>query len=301
VLLSESLEKQTAMIVSNRLHRRDAIRLAGASLASAWALPAENRDPAGVAKKKSEEFHGLKVGMTSYSTRKLSVDDTIACCRRVGIQYIALKDVHLKLTSTQEERSSMRKKFADSGIQIVGCGVIYLRKNTEEEVRTAFEYARDIGAKTITIGVNRETVPTVSKVIKDFDLLAAIHNHGPQDKLGAFSPMDVLEWLAAADKKIGVCMDVGHTFRCGVDPAMVASKHGPRLYDIHIKDISEATAKAKGAPLGRGVIDIVGLLKALVKNRYAHLVALEYEGEGDNLVASIAECIAFERGVLSLV
>lgn len=281
-----------------RIHRREALRLAGAGVASVLAGAVANTDPQLIAKKKTVDFHGLKVGMTSYSTRKLSVDETIACCRSVGIQYIALKDAHLKLTSTAEERAATRKKFSDSGIQIVGCGVIYL-KNDEDEIRRAFEYARDIGASTAVIGINRETVPAVSRVIRDFDLHAAIHNHGPQDKLGAYSPLDVMEWLANADRKIGLCMDVGHTFRCGVDPSMVASKHAARLYDIHMKDIDEATAKGKGVPMGRGVIDVAGLLRTLVKTKYAHHVALEYEAASDNLVAAIAECIGFERGVLA--
>src|SRR5262245_2301532 len=139
------------MNLNDGMPRRDAIRLAGAGLASALAASAANKDPQLVAKKKPEDFRCLKIGLASYSTRKLSVDDTIACCRRVGIRYIALKDVHLKLTSSPEERSAMRKKFSDSGIQIVGCGVIYL-KNNEEEIRRAFEYARDIGASVATIG-----------------------------------------------------------------------------------------------------------------------------------------------------
>src|SRR4051812_9293928 len=285
------------MNLTHRMHRRHALRLAGAGLATALAGAGANSDPQAIARKKSIDFHGLKVGITSYSTRELSVDDTIACCRQVGIQYIALKDVHLKLTSTAEERAAMRRKFSDAGIQIVGCGVIYL-KNDVEQIRRAFEYARDLGASTAVIGINRETVPTVSKVIRDFNLRAAIHNHGPQDKLGAYSPLDVMEWLAEADKKIGLCMDVGHTFRCGVDPAMVAAKHGARLYDIHIKDIAEATVNAKGVPMGRGVIDVAGLLRTLVKTKYAHHVALEYEG-ADNVVPAIAECIGYERGVLA--
>src|SRR5689334_25338353 len=100
------------MSLSYTIHRREAMRLAGAGLASTLILPAANTDPQLIAKKSPEEFHGLKVGITSYSTRKLSVDDTIACCRRAGIQYIALKDAHLKLTSTAEERSTMRRKFS---------------------------------------------------------------------------------------------------------------------------------------------------------------------------------------------
>jgi inosose dehydratase len=286
------------MNLTNRIDRRDAIRLAGAGLASTLSLTAANKDPQLVAKKKTEDFHALKVGLASYSTRKLSADDTIACCRRVGIRYIALKDAHLKLNSTPEERSTIRKKFNDSGIQIVGCGVIYL-KNDEDEIRHAFQYAQDIGASTAVIGLDRETVPAVSKAIKDFDLRAAIHNHGPEDKRGSNSPLDVMDWIKDADKKIGLCMDVGHTFRCGVDPVMVAAKYAARLYDIHIKDLGEATPKGRGVPLGRGVIDVAGLLRTLVKTKYAHHVALEYEVEADSPVAGIAESIGFERGVLA--
>src|SRR6476469_7941191 len=115
------------MNLTYQMHRRQAFRLAGAVVASALAGSAANTDPQLIARKKSVDFHGLKVGMTSYSTRKLSVDETIACCRQAGIQYIALKDVHLKLTSTAEERAAVRRKFSDAGIQIIGGGVLYLK------------------------------------------------------------------------------------------------------------------------------------------------------------------------------
>src|SRR5260370_10312627 len=185
------------MYLRRRIHRSEGLGLAGAGVASALAGAGANTDPQLIAKKKTLDFDGLKVGMTSYSTRKLSVDETIACCRSVGIQYIALKDAHLKLTSTAEQRAATRKKFSDSGIQIVGCGVIYL-KNDEDEIRRAFEYARDIGASTAGIGVNPETMPAVSRGIRDFDLHAAIHKQGPQAKLGASRPLSVMEWQAIA-------------------------------------------------------------------------------------------------------
>lgn len=286
------------MNLTNSIDRRRAILMTGAGLAAALTSRAENRDPKLVAKKPGEEFRGLKIGLASYSMKSSPVDDVIACCRRVGIRYVALKDVHLKLTSTTEERTAMRKKFSDSGVEIIGCGVIYL-KNDEDVIRRAFEYARDIGAGTAVIGCNRETVPAVSKVIRDFDLRAAIHNHGPQDKLGANSPIEVMEWLKDADKKIGFCMDVGHTFRCGVDPAAIAAKYASRLYDIHNKDLNEATVNAKGVPLGRGVVDVAGLLKTLVKTKYAHHVALEYEVGKVDPVPGIVESIAYTRGVLA--
>ena len=286
------------MNLTKRIDRRDMIRLAGAGLVSTLAVGAENSDPKLVARKPTPDFHGLMMGLASYSTRNLSVDDTIACCRRAGIKHIALKDSHLKLTAPVADRAAVRKKFTDAGIEIVGCGVIYV-KNDEAEIRTAFEYARDIGAKTAVMGCTKDVVPTMSKVIKDFDLRAAIHNHGPQDNRGSKSPKDVMDWIADADKKIGICMDVGHTFRCGVNPIEIATRYSSRLYDIHIKDQADTTIDGKGVPVGQGVIDIVGLLKTLVKIKYAHHVALEYEVEANSPVAGIVESIGFERGVLA--
>jgi inosose dehydratase len=288
------------MNLTDRVNRRKLLGLAASGLASPLAAAgAEMKDPKRIAKKPAEDFKGLKVGLASYSTRTLSVEDTIACCKRVGIKYIALKDVHLKLTASKEERAAVRKKFADAGIQIVGCGVIYLG-NDEPEIARALEYTTDIGAKTAVVGINRETMPAMNKVVKNYNVQVAIHNHGPEDKLGAYSPLDVIDWLKDADPKIGYCMDVGHTFRCGVNPVEVAAKHGARMYDIHMKDHGEASAqRGLGVPVGQGAIDIVGLLKALVKIQYPHHVALEYEVEANAPVPGIAASIAFQRGVLA--
>src|SRR5262245_18895891 len=117
------------MNLITRMDRREAIRLAGAGLVTSLAMGAETGDPQAVAKKPSPDFHGLMIGLASYSTRLLSVDDTIACCRHAGIKHIALKDAHLKLTSTPAERTTVRKKFENSGIAIVGCGVIYVKND----------------------------------------------------------------------------------------------------------------------------------------------------------------------------
>jgi len=279
------------------LTRREALGAAAASLFAAGAAAQAGRDPKLAARRPAPDFHGLKVGLASYSTRELSVDETIACCRRVAIRYITIKDIHLKMSSTPDERQAFRNKFREAGIEIVGGGVIYLK--TEAEVRPAFEYVRDLGANTAVIGISAGMVPALEKVIKDFDIRAAIHNHGPEDRLGAYSPLDIMPWINGADKKIGLCLDVGHTFRCGQEPSEVALKCASRLYDVHNKDLAEAAVKTRGVPIGQGVIDSVRFLKTLVKLKFPYHVALEYEVDGKNPVPGIAESIGFERGVLA--
>ncbi|MEN6606830.1 MAG: sugar phosphate isomerase/epimerase family protein [Bryobacteraceae bacterium] len=274
------------------LSRRDTLKIVALGLP--LPLVSSSADPAAIAKRPAVPFRGLRIGLASYSTRKLSVEQTIALCRRVDIRFITLKSSHLPLDSTREQRREIRKKFRDAGIEVAGCGVIYMK--TPEEIRRALDYAQDLGANTVVAGIGEPMVGNMEKAIRDFDLRVAIHNHGPKDKLGAFSPLEVWNWIQGADKKIGVCMDVGHTFRCGHEPSEVARKCRARLYDVHMKDLD---ASLSSVPVGQGTIDIIRLLKTLLKLGYQHQVALEYEADRDDPATGIADSIGFQRGVLA--
>ena len=53
---------------------------------------------------------------------------------------------------------------------------------------------------------------------KQYGIKVAIHNHGPEDKIFP-SPYDAYKAIKGRDKMMGLCVDVGHTWRAGVDPA----------------------------------------------------------------------------------
>jgi inosose dehydratase len=273
-----------------KIDRREAFKLA---LFTAGAMTAK------AAKTEGPAFRGLKVGLTSYSTRKLTLEMTLTALKAIDVHYISLKDMHLPLSSTLEERQATRKMCQKFGIEILGCGVIYL-KNDEAGIRHALDYTRDIGAPVATVSFEPETLPVVNRVIKDYDLMVAIHNHGPGDK-NFPSPLGVFDAVKSLDRKIGCCVDVGHTARLGVDPVEALRKCAPRLYGIHIKDLSDTSAKARGVPVGTGALDVVGMLRALADMRFSQLVALEYEVDADNPVPGMAESFGFMRGALAAI
>jgi sugar phosphate isomerase/epimerase len=188
-----------------------------------------------------------------------------------------------------------------SGLTLLGCGVIYLR-NTEAEIRRAFDYVKDLGAPTAVVSLDPPTLPVLNQVVKDYDLRVAIHNHGPEDKRFP-GPSDVFDAIQSLDAKIGLCIDVGHTFRTGADPAAAIRKYASRLYDVHVKDIHHDPAgrdlRYRNVPLGTGVIDVAAYLKALVDIRFAGHVALEYEAEPENPVPGMAASYGFIRGFLA--
>ena len=281
--------------MSETIGRREVLKVAllgaaGGMRAAAQSWPTKTVGP---------PFHGLKVGLTSYSTRKLTLEMTTKALEPLDIGFISLKDMHLPLSSTKEERAAAKKKCDDAGLEILSMGVISL-KNDEAQIRAALEYAKSVGSPTVTVAPVPAALPTLNKVIKDFDILAAIHNHGPGDR-NFPSPLGVLDAVQSLDKRIGCCVDVGHTFRLGMDPVEALRKCAPRLYGIHVKDLAGGGIKARNVPVGTGVLDVVGMLRVLVEIKFPHLVALEYEAEPDNPIPGIAASFGFLRGALAVV
>lgn len=254
---------------------------------------------ASVTKPQRAPYDGLKLGLASYTFRKFTLDQAMAMTKQAGAGFISLKDFHLPYKSTPTQRLEARLKIEAVGLELVSGGVIYM-KNNEEEIRGFFEYARDAGMPTIVCSPDIDALDMVEKLAKHYNLRIAIHNHGPGDKKYP-SPLDVLRLVKDRDPRMGLCIDVGHTVRLGEDPVEVIHQCIGRLYDFHIKDVTEATAKGKPIEVGLGVIDIVGVLKTLVELRYAFHVGLEYEAKENDPLAGVIESFGYMRGVLAAI
>jgi sugar phosphate isomerase/epimerase len=270
--------------------------LVSSSLAT-LAIPALAR--AGATKPQRDPLDGLKMGMASYTYRKFSLDQAIAMTKQAGVKYINLKDVHLALTSTAAECAAAHARIEAAGLTLMGGGVVYM-KNNETEVRRDFEYAKNAGMPTIVCSPDLDALDLVEKTAKEFAIRAAIHNHGPSDKLYP-SPRDVFKLVKDRDPVMGICMDVGHTVRIGEDPVAVIQDCAPRLYDFHIKDVTSPTAQGVSIEVGRGVIDIVGVLKALVAIKFTGHVGLEHEANPDAPQPGVLESVAYMRGILAAI
>ena len=237
------------------------------------------------------------MGVASYSLRKLPLDGAIAAIRRVGLSYVSIKDMHLPLKSTSEERRAVVARFKAAGITPLSCGVITLTRD-EATSRNAFEYARDCSMPVIVAHVDKDALEVTEKLAKEFDLRVAIHNHGPEDKRFP-SPYDAMASIEKLDARIGLCIDVGHTARAKVDPAESIRKCAARVYDIHIKDINTTFPTGKSVEIGRGVLDIKAMLKALVDIQFTGHVGIAYEKDADDVLPGLAESVGYLRGVMA--
>ena len=243
-----------------------------------------------------DPWRGLKPGVASYTVRKMPLEQAIKAIQRVGLKYVSIKDAHLSLKSTTEERRAVAEKFKAAGITPMSCGNVSM-ENNEASVRQAFEYARDIGLPTIVCSPDPQSMAILDRMVKEFNIKLAIHNHGPEDKRFP-SPYDVWKAVEKYDERIGLCIDVGHTARAKVDPAEAIVKCKARLYDLHIKDIASTESNAGTIEGGRGVLDLKGILQALLKIKYEHLVSFEYEKDADDPLPGLAETVGYTKGLL---
>jgi inosose dehydratase len=238
----------------------------------------------------------LSLGMASYTFRKFPLEETLAMTQRLGLKKIAFKSFHLPLESTEEEIKAVARKVKEAGIELYGCGVVYMEN--EEEVHRAFKYAQAAGMKVI-IGVPaHELLNLVDQKVKEYDIQVAIHNHGPTDKRYP-TPESAYERIKDLDRRIGLCIDIGHTKRCGVDPSGSAWKFADRLLDVHIKDVSAATGEGTTVEIGRGVINIPRFIRTLLNLNYRGNASFEFEKDADDPLPGVAESVGYVRGVLA--
>jgi inosose dehydratase len=238
----------------------------------------------------------FELGLASYTFREFDFDSTLAMAGRVGLVRIAVKSVHLPLESSETDIRAAAAKIRAAGLVPYGCGVVYM--TTEAEVDQAFAYAR-AGSMEVIIGVpGHELLGRAERKVRESGIKLAVHNHGPGDLLYP-TPASILDRVKNLDPRIGVCLDIGHCRRSGIDPSEAAVACGARLLDVHLKDVTAPTKDGGPVEAGRGVIDIPRFLQALGEMDYRGTAAFEYEKDGRDPLPGLAESVGYVRGVLA--
>ena len=239
-------------------------------------------------------YEDFKIGVAGYTYRSFDIDQTLAFLKSMEVHYMSVKDWWLPLDSTKEQMDAFKAKCREYDVEPYILGPIYMR--SEAEVDRAFAYAERYGSD-VFIGVpNYELTDYVIKKVKDTGIKVAIHTHGPD---GAPFPniQKVAEVYKDPSLGIGCCMDLGHSVRMGEDIVKDIKKYKAWIYDIHIKDESEASKKGQTWEMGRGVMDFRPIVKVLRQIKYKGVVSLEFEKNGKNPHPGVAESIGYLRGV----
>jgi len=206
--------------------------------------------------------------------------------------------VHLPYELSLEQLAAARREVEGAGLHIVGGGVITFEQDTDEDVGKYFAYAKAAGMPLIAAHADAQTLPRIERFAKHYDIKVAIHNHGPEDKRFP-SPYDALKYVRYMDRRMGLCIDIGHAVRAGTDVVRAIADAGPRLLDMHVKDLRDPRTAASQCIVGEGVIPIAAILQELEIMGYRGYVNLEYEIDADDPLPGMKQSFAYMRGALA--
>jgi sugar phosphate isomerase/epimerase len=241
----------------------------------------------------------IKLGLASYTFRNFSRAQMIGYMKQLDVSGLNAKDVkdHLPTDPTQEKQAIA--DYTAAGIQLHAAGVVSFLKDEDDDIRAKFEYCKRAGLSVIVAGdPTTASLPRVEKFVKEYDIRIAIHNHGPEDKLWQ-SPLDILKIVKNMDPRIGCCIDVGHTARAGTDVVAAIHEVGPRLFNVHMKDLADLNVKESQVAVGDGKMPVRAIFEALIANKYEGFIDLEYEIHADDPMPGVTSSFAYMRGVLA--
>jgi sugar phosphate isomerase/epimerase len=283
--------------MKNSFSRRSFI-CSGAFAAAAFAAssdvfrPAQERPPAA-------EASPVRLGLASYTFRNFSRAQLIGFMKQLNVLALNAKDVKDHLPLDPQAEATALADYAAAGIRLHAAGAIYFAKDEDADIRSKFEYCKRAGIAVIVAGDPApETLPRIEKFVKEFDIRVAIHNHGPEDQLWR-SPLDVLKAVKSMDPRIGCCIDVGHAARAGTDVVQAIHEAGPRLFNLHMKDLTSFQSKQSQVAVGDGIMPVRAMFQALIAMRYQGFVDLEYEVHPDDPMPGVISSFAYMRGVLA--
>ena len=241
----------------------------------------------------------IRLGLASYTLRNFTRTQLIGFMKQLNLAALNAKNVKDHLPSDPQEEVKALEDYSAAGIQLHAAGTIGFLKDDDADMRGKFEYCKRAGIPVIVAGGAAPAIlPRLEKFVKEYDIKIAIHNHGPEDKLWP-SPLDVLKAVKNMDPRMGCCMDIGHAARAGTDVAQAIHTVGPRLFNIHMKDLTSFESKEDSTAVGVGIMPVREVFQALIATNYQGFVDLEYEVNEEDPMPGVISSFAYMRGVLA--
>ncbi len=266
----------------------------GLTVAFAQAPPEEKVIPDSIKKAVRETNYNeirikpFPIAMQSWTYRRYTFFEALDRTKALGLSYIQAypgqrisKELPASVVFDQqlgdEHIEMIKEKLRAVGVKVVSYGVVDTGR-TENQMRQVFDFARKMGIRTIVTEPQDEDYPLLEKLVKEYDIQIAIHNH-PEPAKYAY-PLTALKHLKNVDSRIGVCADTGHWMRCGLDPVECLRLLEGKIIDVHIKDRSSfGTKGAEDVAFGSGKGRIKDILAELTRQDYDGYLTIEYENE----------------------
>jgi sugar phosphate isomerase/epimerase len=284
-------------------HAPDRRRFLRAAGAAALGLAAGPRFAA--ADPKDDPLGGFLLGVQTYTFRKFNLEQALKRTKDLGLHYGEFFSAHVSPKSTPEQLDAFLKLCKEYEVTPRAYGVSEFTKDHDAN-RKLFEFGKTLGLKMLSANPTEDAFDSLDKLCEEYQIAIGIHPHGPQGKKlhHWYSAEIILKAVKDHHKLIGACLDTGHLIRAAqlgekLDPAEQVRVMGDRNFGIHLKD--NDNSKDVNVVIGKGVLDVPALLKALREVKFAGLISIEYEAKEEEPTDDVRACVeVFKESVRKL-
>ncbi len=141
-----------------------------------------------------------------------------------------------------------------------------------------FEIAKQLGAKYVTTEPPLTMWDGIDSLAGAYGIKVAIHEHW-KGVSHYWNPDTVLLALKG-HPNFGVCADLGHWPKSGIDPVEAVKKLSGHILIVHLKDIAAFNDPTlKDVPVGTGKVDFPAVFAELKKQNFKGYIYIERDAE----------------------
>ena len=197
------------------------------------------------------------------------------------------------------QRALLREHLVKHHVRIVSCmGAV---PKDEAKARVFFDTAKKLGA--MNIGTDSvDSIDTIQKIISDYDLTVAFHNHAADPKKPEYrnsDPVFMRDLLNGRNPRIGACADTGHYATSGITPLDAIKLLTGRVRSVHLKERSAIGARTPDQVYGTGVSRIADILAELRRQNFSGPIVIEFETNPRDNLTEVTQCVDFLQKHLS--
>jgi sugar phosphate isomerase/epimerase len=250
---------------------------------------------------------GFAIGCIAYTFDRFTLFEALEKTAEAGGRVVELcaktklsqeePNVAFDYHASPQTVQKVKDKLARCKLKAVTFAVIPFPAG-EAEARRLFGFVKMMGIRAI-VTEPAEPMDLIEKLVKEYDIMVAFHNHPRQPNNPAYRMWDpnyILSVVKDRDPRIGACADTGHWVRSSLKPVDCLRLLRGRIVCCHLKDLNEMGPAAHDVPYGAGVADIPGILDELRAQGFQGGLSIEYEYHWENSSPEVAQCIGFVRG-----
>lgn len=221
------------------------------------------------------------LGLALWTFHTFSFSEALAKVDSAGIKYIEpnnftktlpeLKDSSLMQLSPDGIRQ-LKTLIEQRGLQ---CESVYLAGgNTIDAWKKQFETARAFGVCFVTAEPPLGMLDSIDSLAGVYGIKVALHEHW-RGTSEYWHPDTTLR-AVTTHKNLGVCADLGHWPKSGINPLDAVKKLKGYIIAIHLKDIAKYDdPKLVDVPVGTGVVDFPAIFRELKSQGFKGPIYIE--------------------------